>query len=176
METDSTNKYVYTREAVDFVTVCTEFCRTLESCGDTPRHRFVRVMRGLLPLLYLKATQLPPCEDIDGGYNEPHVTEADYDYVRSRVAATMGGMDDFLDVFVEDFKYSEAPVLCTVSECLADIYQTVRDFIEVYRGGYEEAMQVALCDVRQEFEDSWGQKAVNALRALHDAAQMDEEE
>ncbi len=173
MTTD--NKYIYAREAVDFVTVCTEYCRTLENCGNTPRSVFVKVMRGLLPLLYLKAMQLPPCPDAEG-YNEPRVTEADYDYIRGRVAAAMGAADDYLDVFVEDFKYSETPVLCTVSENLADIYQSVRDFIEVYRAGYEEAIQVALYDVQQDFETSWGQKAVNALRALHDAAQMGEEE
>ncbi len=173
MNTDT--KYVYAREAMDFVTVCTEFCRTLENCGAEPRSRFVKVMRGLLPLLYLKAVQLPPCPDAEG-YNEPRVTEADYDYIRARVSATMGSADDFLDVFVEDFKYSEAPVLCTVSENLADIYQSVRDFVEVYRAGYEEAMQVALYDVQQDFENSWGQKAANTLRALHDAAQMGNEE
>lgn len=80
----------------------------------------------------------------------------------------MADKDDFLDVFVEDFKYSEQPVLCTVSECLADIYQQLRELVETFREGYEEAMEVALAEVVEEFRMQWGQKLLNALRAIHD--------
>ncbi len=162
------NNLIYSRPVLDFVTVCTEFCKTLETCAGQERTRFADVMRGLLPMLYLKAALLPEVEEAEG-YNEPRVTEADYDYVRVNVAVILREHDDYLDVFVEDFKYSDQPVLCTVSENLADIYQVLRDFIEVYRAGYAEAMQVALYEVREQFGASWGQKALNALRALHDS-------
>lgn len=76
----------------------------------------------------------------------------------------------FLDVFVEDFKYSEHPVLCTVSENLADIYQQLRELVETFRDGYEESMQVALFETIDEFKMQWGQKLLNALRAIHDVS------
>ena len=82
----------------------------------------------------------------------------------------MGEKDDFLDVFVEDFRYSEHPVLCTVSENLADVYQQLRELVEAFREGYEESMQVALYDVMDEFKMQWGQKLLNALRAIHDVS------
>ncbi len=161
-------KNVYDRPAMDFVAVATEFCRTLESCAGAPRPEFMRVMRGLLPMLYLKAELLPGYPDGEG-YVQPCVTEGDYDFVRGNVAGVMRDLDDFLDVFVDDFKYSDQPVLCTVSECLADVYQPLRDFVEAYRGGSEEAMSVALAGAREQFRTLWGQKALNALRAIHDA-------
>jgi hypothetical protein len=84
--------------------------------------------------------------------------------------------DDYLDVFVEDFKYSDQAVLCTVSENLADIYQTVRNTVEVFREGYEEAMEVAVVEAIDSFEHYWGQRLLNALRALHDARYSDQYE
>ena len=77
-------------------------------------------------------------------------------------------MDDFLEVHVADFKFSEQPILCTVSENLADIYQSLRDLVEIFREGYDEAMQVALHEASTEFRLTWGQALLNALRALHD--------
>ncbi len=164
---ESTNP-LYAAPVLEFVQTSLEFCRTLEQCRNMERRRFIDVMRGLLAMIYLKATLLPETEETEG-YNAPAVTEADYDFVREGVAAVLGPHDDFLDVFVEDFKYSERPVLCTVSENLADIYQSVRDFVEVYRQGFDDASQLALFDVQASFAQEWGQKATNALRALHDA-------
>ena len=92
----------------------------------------------------------------------------DYNYVRSGVAAILAEKDDYLDVFVEDFKYSEQPILCTISENLADIYQALRNLLEVFRSNYEDAMQVALFDTVEDFKLYWGQTLLNALKALHD--------
>lgn len=165
METEE--KFIYSRPVLDFITVCTEYCKFLEQPTTTERLEFVDIMRGLLPMLYLKASLLKEVPE-EPGFNEPRVTEEDYDYIRGNVAQIMGERDDFLDVFVEDFKYSDQPVLCTISENLADIYQIVRELVETFRGGYEEAMQVALVEALNEFELQWGQKLLNALRALHD--------
>ena len=110
---------------------------------------------------------LPDIEEISG-YVDPCVTEDDYEYIRRNVSRIMGEYDDYLDVFVEEFKYSDQPVLRTVSEDLADIYQTLRNLVEQFRRGHEEAMQVSLFEAKEEFKLSWGQKLLNALKALHD--------
>ena len=161
--------YLYSQPVLDFITVSTEYCKFLEQCEGKDSDEFVRVMRGLLPMLYLKATLLGTVPE-EAGWNERKLTEADYDYVRSNVARILGENDDFLDVFVEDFKYSEHPVLCTISENLADIYQQLRELVEAFREGYEESMRVALYETMEEFAMQWGQKLLNALRALHDVS------
>lgn len=165
----ATENFLYAQPVLDFVTVSTEYCKYLEQCQGTEIGAFTQVMRGLLPMIYLKTTLLGDIPET-AGWNEKKLTEADYDYVRGTVAAIMGEKDDFLDVFVEDFKYSEHPVLCTVSENLADIYQQLRELVEAFREGYEEAMQVALAEAVEEFRLQWGQKLLNALRALHDVS------
>lgn len=160
-------KFLYSQPVLDFVTVATEYCKYVEQCSPTETNDFCRVMRGLLPMIYLKATLLEEVPET-AGWNEKRVTEEDYNYIRSQVAAILGSNDDFLDVFVEDFKYSEHPVLCTISENLADIYQQLRELVEAFREGYEDAMEVALFETIDEFHIQWGQKLLNALRALHD--------
>ncbi len=158
---------IYSRPVIDFVTVAAEYCKYLEQSQHTERGEFVDVMRKLLSALYLKASVVDepePCE----GFVEHPVTEDDYDYVRRAVAGVMGEYNDYLDVFIDDFKYSDTPIRREVSEDLADIYQSLRNFVEVYRQGYEEAMQVALAETIGQFEMAWGQSLLNALRALHD--------
>lgn len=167
--------YVYSRPVLDFVTVSTEFCKQMEQCGGVDRARFTEVMRSLLPMLYLKMSLLGSVPEGEG-YCDPQVSEADYEYVRANVARVMGNADTYLDVFVEDFKYSDKPVLRTVSEDLADIYQELRDLVEAFRGGYEEAMAAALYQTAEAFGNYWGQRLLGALRALHEAAFGDEEE
>ena len=158
---------IYSPKTLEFITVASEYCKALEHCREFEQHEFIDVMRNLLPMVYLKVSLIGEIEEADG-YNEPKVTEDDYNYVRSGIAAVLAEKDDYLDVFVEDFKYSEQPILCTISENLADIYQALRNLLEVFRSNYEDAMQVALYDTVEDFKLYWGQTLLNALKALHD--------
>lgn len=158
---------IYSPKTLEFITVASEYCKALEHCREFEQHDFIDVMRNLLPMVYLKVSLIGEIEEAEG-YNEPKVTEDDYNYVRSGVAAVLAEKDDYLDVFVEDFKYSEQPILCTISENLADIYQALRNLLEVFRSNYEDAMQVALYDTVEDFKLYWGQTLLNALKALHD--------
>lgn len=159
---------LYHPTVLDFIKVAAEYCRQVEQTGNDSRDIFIDAMLTLLPMLYLKATLLPE-QPSAAGYNEQKVTEEDYEFVRTNVARIMGERDDYLDVFVEDFRYSDQPVLQTISENLADLYQELRELMENVRLGHEESMQVALNDTMEHFRLYWGQTALNALRALHDS-------
>lgn len=158
---------VYRRDVLDFVTVATEFCRQLEQSEGSERGEFSRMLQQLLPMLYLKAAMLEEIEE-GVGFVEDIVTEADYDYVRHQASLILRDADDFLDVFCEDFRYADSPVLCTVSENLADCYQALRNMVEAFRQGCDEAMEVALFDCIQDFRNRWGQQLLGALRAIHE--------
>lgn len=162
---------IYSPSVIDFVTVSAEYCKYVEQCAGTGRSEFVDVMRKLLPMLYLKAAmaERPVAAD---GYVEHPVTEEDYNYVASSVAAVMQEDDDYLDVFLEEFKYSDVPIRRQVSEDLADVYQALRDFVEVYRQGFDDAMTVALSEVLEQFALGWGQRLLGALRTLHETWTM----
>ena len=135
---DTNNSVIFHRDTVEFVTVAAEFCGFLERANTRPRRQFVDTALKILPLLYLKASMLPPCESIGMTEPETFVNESDYEVVRLSVAGVMGERDDYLDVFLDDMRYSDTPIRKTISEDLADIYQDVKNFVSVYRLGFDE--------------------------------------
>lgn len=166
--TSSDNKHiVYAPVTLDFVAVCVEFCTFLEKMETMSRTEWTSNMLRILPSLYLKAILLPSVEVLGDGRAEVFVTEQDYKLIENHVASVIADEDVYLDVFLEDMKYSDRPVSSFVSEDIADIYQDIRNFVSVYQHGIEEAMIYALKDITINFRLYWGQKLVNVLRPLH---------
>ena len=175
MKKDS--QVIFDRNVIEFVTVAAEFCKFVEQAEGSKRKAFVDTTLKLLPLLYLKASMLPPCETIGDEAPETFVTEETYEIVRMNLADILADRDDYLDVFVSDMKYSDQPITRYISEDLADIYQDIRDFIFVFQLGLNETMNDSLAICQENFRLYWGQKLVNTLRALHEVkygAQDDE--
>lgn len=79
----------------------------------------------------------------------------------------MGEENIYLDVFVEDMKYSETPISVSISEDIADIYQDIRNFVSVYQYNLTAQMNDALNRCVENFRSYWGQKLVNVMRPLH---------
>jgi len=157
---------VLDKNTVEFVTVAAEYCVFIGNSGEKERGELVDVLSKLLPLLYLKASMLPYTEP-EGLYLEESVTEPEYDSVRSVLSGVLAESDDYLEVFVEEMKYSDTPVRKSVSEDLADIYQALKNFIVSYRSGLEEVMTEALAVCAEGFRTYWGQTLANTLRAVH---------
>ena len=172
------SQVIFDRDVIEFVTVAAEFCKYLEQAEGKQRTTFVDTTLKILPLLYLKATLLPPCETLGEDLPEHYVTEETYEVLRMTLAGILAEKDAYLDVFMEDMKYSDQPITRYISEDLADIYQDIKDFIFVFQLGLNETMHDALAICQENFRLYWGQKLVNTLRALHEARylQGDEEE
>lgn len=156
----------FDKNTVEFVTVAAEYCAYLEQLYDKEPEKVIDVLCKLLPLVYLKATMLSSTEP-EGLYMEEYVTEADYEEIRIQLAQKLGENDDYLEVFVEDMKYSDTPVRKCISEDLADIYQALRNFVQSYRSGLDEVMTEAVAVCADGFRTYWGQTLVNTLRAVH---------
>jgi len=168
------NSPIYDRNILEFVTVALEYCTFVETAGQLSLFDFVDKATKILPLLYLKAGLLPaltPDEDVIPEYT---VTEDMYESVRGRIAELLGEYDTYLETFHPDMQYSDAPVAAFVSENLADVYQDIGNFVSLFRQGVEEIMTeaVALCGAN--FREYWGQRLLNALKAVH-AVRYDDE-
>ena len=124
----------------------------------------------------LKASMIPPCERIGEFDPEAFVTEEDYELIRMAVAEVLGSKDDYLEVFLPDMAYSDTPIKKCISEDLADIYQDLKDFISVFQLGLNETMNDSLVICKEHFEEFWGQRLVNTMRALHDVKYNSTEE
>jgi hypothetical protein len=157
----------YNKNVIDFVTVAVEFCAFLEKEETQPRTEWLDNMLKILPLMYIKASLLPDTWAINDDEPPTFVKESDYLCVANRVAEIMGDEDAYLDVFVDDMKYSDTPVSAFISENMADIYQDVRNFVSVYQFELTEQMNDALHVCINNFREYWGQKLVNSLRPLH---------
>ena len=161
---------VFSRNTVEFVTVAAEFCAYLEQANTRTRKEFVDTMLKILPLLYLKAQMLPNEERINDEDLEDFVSEDSYEILRINISDLLGDKDTYLDVFVEEMKYSDTPITKNISEDLADIYQDIKNFVCLFQVGLNETMHDAIIECNEHFRLYWGQRTVNTLRALHDIA------
>lgn len=159
---------VFSKNVIEFVTVGVEYCSFLENVdNDIPASELTDKLTKLLPLLYLKTTLITDKEVEYEVFSEITVTEEDYNYILKKIYNIYKSSDSYLEVFMEDMKYSDTPISASISEDLSDIYQDLKNFVSVYEQGVEENMQEALFVCCENFKMYWGQKLVNVLRALH---------
>lgn len=167
MENNLPENIVFSKNVIEFVTVGVQYCSFLENVEDTTSSESISTLTKLLPLLYLKTSLLPDIEIENEIYPETTVTEADYNYIASKLFNLFKSEDTYLEVFLEDMKYSETPISASISEDITDIYQDIKNFVSIYEQGIEENMAEALYVCHENFKLYWGQKLVNVLRALH---------
>lgn len=167
MGKELTSNVVFSKNVVEFVTVAVQYCTFLENPENQTSKEYTDKLTKLLPLLYLKAALLPETEIEEDIYPEITVTEDDYNYIISKLYTAYKENDTYLEVFLEDMKYSDTPIAASISEDIADIYQDIKNFISIYEQGIEENMSEGLYTCYENFKLYWGQKLVNVLRALH---------
>ena len=150
-----------------FIALSNEYCHALEHAGDYESHdQFVAQMLKLLPRLYITIGDIE-----DDTYCEAFIDQAleedVYEIVRERVAQIMAEEDIYLEVFMEDMKYSETPITASVSENLADLYQEFFNLIHSVQEALTETQHEMLCQCKINFINYWGQTLCNVLRALN---------
>jgi hypothetical protein len=162
------SELVYSKNVIEFVTVANEYCSFIENAEHFSRKDFLSRIQKVFPLLYLKASLLPePDMELSDEVPEKYVTEEDYNYIHDKLISKLGDADAYQEIYDSSLQYSYIPVEGSISENITDIYQDLKDFILSYRIGTIEVMNDAFIECRNNFEQYWGQKLVNALRAIH---------
>ncbi|TDN99875.1 DUF5063 domain-containing protein [Sunxiuqinia elliptica] len=167
MTEESLNPIVYSKNVIEFVTVANEFCNLVEHVGQETTRSFLNKTQKILPLLYLKVSVLEDVNSYEELGLEKFVSEVDYNYLQQKMMNLLGEFDDFQEVFDPGMQFSDEPLSASISECLADIYQDLKDFLMTFRTGDELVMQEALWVCQDNFKNYWGQRLVNSLRAVH---------
>ena len=168
--------FVYQDATIEFVTVAAQTCLFLEHTAETNRHEFIAKILCLLPLLYLKTRLLNEPESLLDGEPQHFVQEEDYNYIQSGVKNLLGTDDAYLEVFLNDIQYSDEPITAYISENLADIYQELKDMAAAFKTRQEEVMNDAVLACLVAFREHWGQKLLNAMRALHALSLLSDED
>ena len=166
---------VYDKNTIEFITVAAEYCSFIERCAGMSERVFLDKMSKLLPLLYLKMSLLPDMDTSSLSDLTTYVSERQYDAVRAQIQAIISEHDEYLEVFQEDMKYSDTPIVASISENLADVYQQLRDMIGNFKSADLAIMNDSLISCADEFRNYWGQSALNALRAIHNILYSDED-
>jgi hypothetical protein len=158
---------IYSRSVVEFVAVANEFCKYAERAREVKGLELLKILQRILPLMYLKASLLPELSPVFEDGNEKFVTEADWNKIHDNLREQFGSADDYLEIADVKMKETEGPVVTSISENLADIYQDAKDFLLLYQTGTDEVMNDAVWECRLNFETIWGLKLLNALREIH---------
>jgi hypothetical protein len=147
----------------------------MESSGQLEKLDFIQKIQKLLPLLYIKASLIPEMESVLNEANEKFVTEQEYDFVKDQVQTHMGELDDYSEQWDPKIAGNTEPVITSISENLADIYQDLKDLVSLYSMGTTEIMNDAVWECKMNYDNYWGQILVNALRVIHRIVTSDEE-
>lgn len=164
---DNSSDPVYSRNVVEFVAAANEFCKYQEHAAEIKGDEMLKILQRILPFLYLKASLLPSLDPFFDDGNEKFVAESDWFRIHDTLKEKFGTANDYLEVFDEKINETDGPVVSSLAENMADIYQDLKDFLLLYQTGTREVMNDALWECRMNFENYWGQKLTNSLRAIH---------
>ena len=167
MGENSLQGIVYSKNVIEFVTVANEYCAIIEKVSNNTIEESLQKLQKILPLLYLKASMLPKNEKVLDEELEKFFNELDYNVLHQKWLQVLKEYDSYYEVFDPSIQFGNETVTASVSENLLDIYQDLKDFLTAYSIGNEDVMNDSLYDCNYHFEDFWGQRLVNVLRAIH---------
>lgn len=150
-----------------FIALTNEYCEIVENCADYSREGFVDSMMKLLPRIYITVLDIEPNLDFSDAFISQSLDEPTYEVVRGSISALMGEDDVYLEVFLEDMKYSDSPIATSISENLADLYQEFYNLVASLRDLNTEEQRHILSMCKENFSEYWGQTLCNVLRAIH---------
>lgn len=155
------------KSTIEFLTVATEFCAFVEKTSKFSRADYLNKMHKLLSLVYLKATLLQPDDNSDfEGEAEAFLSEYEYEYIKGMVSQKLGVCDSYINVYnsaSNDSAYEQAEI----SECVADVYHNLKNFVENCRTVSEECASASRIELINDFKDYWGFRALSLLSAIH---------
>ncbi|MCF6184405.1 MAG: DUF5063 domain-containing protein [Bacteroidales bacterium] len=172
-ETKLPDNIIYSQEIIEFVTVANEFCKILENLNDFSLKSFVENVYKISSLLHLKALGLPKPEISNKMPSETFITEADWHYIDSAISKKLGQYEVYTDLFEPGD--TSAPVNISMSECLTDTYQDLKDFTKIYQIAGEDEILNAITDCKSNFEQLWGSRIIIVLKEFHNLLYGNEE-
>lgn len=164
-----------TKGSIEFLTVAIEFCKFIEQCSLHQKD-FLDKISKLLPLLYLKASMAETGEPVYDAEPEKFVDEFTYNEIKENLCNILGDKDQYLTAIHPDIALSDSVIAASISEDLADVYQSAKDFVESAKIGDENILNDALIICIADFKTYWGTRLLSAELAIHQILTTQEEE
>ncbi len=160
------NDPVFTRQIIEFITVSNEFCLFTEKVETYSKEDIVEYYRRILPFLYLKGSLLKPVVRSAGEASERFFTQEEWELLFNTLRNKLYPDDHFwvsTDMYDENTEIEKA----SVAECIADIYQDMKDFLMLYQKNHYASKENAVNDVCEHFDHHWGEASIKCMLALH---------
>ncbi len=165
---------IYSQEVLEFLRSSQNFCRWIEDREVSDVKSYVQQGLKILPQLYSLMISIPATEPAFDEGVEKFVSEEDWSMVYKKFAEILGSMNDYNDI-ADKAEYDRSELIIRqISEDISDIYQDIRDFLEVFQNSPEEIMNDALWECKIQFENSWGDKVLRVSRAMHNVYMSDD--
>lgn len=161
-------EYVNSTSVLDMLTVANEFCIFTENVSKYEFGDVVSYYSKVCPLLYLKGALLPVTQPDDDYPGERYVNEDQWEFVFNSLRECFGAKDEFFS-FSDDDIISK-PVNTSLSECLADTYQDLKDFVILFQKNLSYQKINAVADCQALFVSHWGIRISTIMPTLHKLA------
>lgn len=161
------NKESLSTNSLAFIALANEYCQAIENPFELEKDGFVDKMLKMLPRIYMSVYDINIPQMDDNYFAEGYLDEDAYNSVKENISRLLEHDDVYLEVFMDDMKYSDTPLSTSVSENLADIYQVMFNLVENVKNSTNEMSKEILANCKNDFETYWGQTLCNVLRALH---------
>ncbi|MBK6345339.1 MAG: DUF5063 domain-containing protein [Bacteroidales bacterium] len=163
----SENDPVLTRQIIEFITVSNEFCLFTEKVETYSKEDIVEYYRRILPFLYLKGSLVKSVDPSAEDTSERFVTQEEWELLFNTLRNKLYPDDHFWvssDMYDENAEIEKA----SIAECIADIYQDMKDFLMLYQKSFHTSKENAVHDVCRHFDDHWGPAVIKCMHALHE--------
>jgi hypothetical protein len=156
------------QEAIrEFPVLAGNFCQLIDGSEKLDQSQFVHGLATELAGLCAVGTRLPATQPTNGP--EPKFTQESLDEHAKRSVALairlgkqLGSLNQYWDVF--DPTEKESPILCALSQDIADIYMDMQEALVL------QAQDIPAPDLywqwRFDFQSHWSRHAASALRVL----------
>ncbi len=162
MADNYSNDPLFSKQVIDMFTVANEYCLFFDKAEEYDCEDIFEYFHKVAPLLYLKGGLIPSINVNDPSYNERFLTEEQYQALFMILKEKFNKKDLF---YILDVNYEAKNA--SLAECMADIYQDMKDFVWLYRKENSFAKENSIAQIKLLYENRWGIKVINALKAIH---------
>ncbi len=154
------------KPVLETVTIAEEFCYYFDDIEPKSPEGILNFIHRILPLLYLKGTFLPDVEVEYPEANEKFVTPEQWEELFYALREKFGRKDEYYIIDPQYINETE-PLKASLSENIADIYQSMKDFVTLFKKNTHAHRQNAVADFKYLFQTHWGYRVGNVLPKVH---------
>ncbi|MDR1793360.1 MAG: DUF5063 domain-containing protein [Bacteroidales bacterium] len=154
------------KEGKELFLVASQYCKFIENIKDFQKTQILSYLNKILPLVYLKTSLLPDIALEDYANIEQYIEEELLESVYISL------MDKFaeIDYFQALEKTNNEIISCSLVQILADLYQSLKDFVLSFSSAKFATQQAAIWICKDSFIFQWGETLLNALLYIHPLA------